>query len=76
MSDFRYKDGDLIESIHFTNGESFKTGQSAESISIVMEDGMHCGIPHAMVTRTDGQISKWCVHSLEGIILATGEEIG
>jgi hypothetical protein len=65
--DKRFQHGEQIAKVFFVSGDCLKIDHVITRMEIVMEDGMHSGIPYVAVYHGDKLHQKFCCHALEGI---------
>lgn len=66
MSGYEYKNGQRLSKLFLVDG-SVVHNSDHSIIEVVLEPGMHCGIPHAVVVSNGVIVNKFCLHNLEGV---------
>ena len=71
--DKRFCNGQELKAIYFPDGESVTVEMTATRIEIVMENGQAAGVPWAYVIYKNGDIRKYNLALVEGVLLLKQE---
>jgi len=65
----RFKDGDLLDAIYFSDGLKVECGDNAKTIQVVMENGQMDTVPWAVVEMNNGRTWKYNLALCESVQL-------